>query len=614
MNSVRPAAHPESGCVTSTGNAPQQTAGRRRAIVAAILGELLIGLGCDTAPPQRTRRHADQATSAETDHLAQVVETLKQFHQMAGGESHRQLLYHLNGWIGTQPTDGAWSPDTQVSRLPRRFREMREMTTLERPVFVPTDPMYLIEAHWMRSISQWVSADASRRWVEAQRAAGGEAEYFADPALDSPEFQLEMARSVFDWAVRHIQLDELLPYPAAPAAKVGADSGAPAEQVSPPEQAVPGPGYRYYPYQVLLYGHGDAWQRARVFILLTRQLGLDTFMLAVDDRGPGSRPNLWCPAVLIGEELYLFDTALGLPIPGAKKGSVATLSEVLANPDLLRALDVDDDGRKMAYPVTADQLKSIAALIDAPPEALSRRMQLLESRLTGDNALILTVSPSELSRRLRAVPGLERLAVRLWTLPYETRMYRESLERLSRRDPQLQQRLIQEQGLYLPAVMQARRLHFEGQIESTENEWGAIGYYLESRKADQYIDEIATSADARQRLRIPPPPAHLTPQQQQTMLANQAAQYRLNKQHASYWLGLAQYDLGEYETAIHWLKDRTLDAYPNGVWTAGARYNLGRTYEALNRIEDARRLYFQSDSPQRHGDLLRARLLRDRAG
>ena len=70
------------------------------------------------------------------------------------------------------------------------------------------------------------------------------------------------------------------------------------------------------------------------------------------------------------------------------------------------------------------------------------------------------------------------------------------------------------------------------------------------------------------------------------------------------------YDLAEYEVAIHWLKDRTLDAFPDGVWTAGARYNLGRTYEALGRIEDARRVYYQSEGNQRHGNLLRAMLLR----
>ena len=81
------------------------------------------------------------------------------------------------------------------------------------------------------------------------------------------------------------------------------------------------------------------------------------------------------------------------------------------------------------------------------------------------------------------------------------------------------------------------------------------------------------------------------------------------KQHASYWLGLAQFDDGNLEAAASWFKDRSLELYPNGVWTAGARYNLARTYEALGDYERARELYLEDESPQQHGNLIRAKLL-----
>jgi hypothetical protein len=148
-----------------------------------------------------------------------------------------------------------------------------------------------------------------------------------------------------------------------------------------------------------------------------------------------------------------------------------------------------------------------------------------------------------------------------------------------------------------PSVQRGRILHFLGRIAGDELEPGAIAYYLETRKADQWIDALQTSEEARRQIGLPPLPPELNPQQRQMALAIQQSQLRLNKQHAGYWLGLAQYDLGRYETAVNWLKDRTLEAWPDGVWTGGARYNLGRTYEALGRIEDARRLYFQSRSP-----------------
>ncbi|MBW3597757.1 MAG: hypothetical protein KY475_10835 [Planctomycetes bacterium] len=574
---------------------------------ALIVG--MLAAGCESRTATRpTRRPAVSATAADQDHLAIALETLKQFFESDPDESQRQVLYHLNRWIDAQPPDDSWKRDPQIDRLPRWFREMPEMATLDDRVFLTDDVRYLTEAYILRSIGQWVSDDASRRWMEAKQEAAGADALVLDAALDTHEFRLEVAKALFDWTVRHIQLDTLLAYPQAKSAGVG---GAAVDALSPPEQGIPGPGYRYYPRQILMFGTGDAWQRARIFLLLLRQRGFDAAMLAVDDRGPGSRANLWCPAVLIDDKLYLFDTALGLPIPGEEAGSVATLSEVLANPDLLRNLDVDDGGETLAYPVSADDLKRVAALVDAETPALSRRMHMLESRLVGENELALAVSPTAIGQRLREGTGLTGIGVRLWRVPLETQMYREALQRLARRDPEIQRRLLQEQGVLAPTILRARLLHFLGRIEGDEHEPGAIGFYLETRKADQWIDALQTSPEAWAQIGLPPLPPELTPQQQQMARAIQQSQLRLNKQHAGYWLGLAQYDIGQHQTAINWLKDRTLDAYADGVWTGGARYNLGRTYEALGRIEDARRLYFQSEPPHRHGNLLRARLLRE---
>ena len=50
---------------------------------------------------------------------------------------------------------------------------------------------------------------------------------------------------------------------------------------------------------------------------------------------------------------------------------------------------------------------------------------------------------------------------------------------------------------------------------------------------------------------------------------------------------------------------------PGGPWTFGARYNLARTYETLGDITRARELLNEDDdSPQKHGNWLRAKLLR----
>ena len=81
------------------------------------------------------------------------------------------------------------------------------------------------------------------------------------------------------------------------------------------------------------------------------------------------------------------------------------------------------------------------------------------------------------------------------------------------------------------------------------------------------------------------------------------------KQDASYFLGLIHFEKGNYDVASKWFTTRTLDAYPDGPWTDGARCNLARCNEAMGNLEEARRLYQIDESPQRHGSLLRARRL-----
>ncbi len=110
----------------------------------------------------------------------------------------------------------------------------------------------------------------------------------------------------------------------------------------PDENALP-----HRPWQILLYGRGTAEQRAWVFALLCRQQGLDVVMLelAGAERPVGSkqpaarqpRDDFWLPAAGVDGQLYLFDTRLGLPIPGPGGEGVATLDQVQQDDDALAA-------------------------------------------------------------------------------------------------------------------------------------------------------------------------------------------------------------------------------------------------------------------------------------
>ena len=66
----------------------------------------------------------------------------------------------------------------------------------------------------------------------------------------------------------------------------------------------------------MLYGRGDYAERAKLMMLMLRQMEIDSVLLTV---GETAKP--WAVAVSIGKEYYLFDTKLGLPIPGEKIGS-----------------------------------------------------------------------------------------------------------------------------------------------------------------------------------------------------------------------------------------------------------------------------------------------------
>jgi hypothetical protein len=103
-----------------------------------------------------------------------------------------------------------------------------------------------------------------------------------------------------------------------------------------------------------------------------------------------------------------------------------------------------------------------------------------------------------------------------------------------------------------PMLWKARALHLHGSVSGKD---GASFLYLQARPPTSFIK----SAD------LP---------EEQKKLTLQA------KESASYWLGLVSYEGGDYRQAIDFFSRRTLEAWPNGQWTAGARYNLARTSEA----------------------------------
>jgi hypothetical protein len=449
----------------------------------------------------------------------------------------KQMTERLNQWMRQSPPKVQWSADPLVATLDPQLAKDDRLAPLITPqaladsVVEPHEGRLLQEAVWLRDI--------------ARRAQG---ESFNDVAE---------ATSIFDWIVRNIQLD--------------------ADQAELP----------YRPWETLVYGHGTAEQRTWLFALMARQLGLDVVVLEVPD---GNKTKFWLPALLTDGKLYLFDARLGLPIPDKGGKGVATLEELQADPQRLRQFDLDD----APYPVTADQLQHVTAHVVADAFDLSRRAAAIESKLSGDDRLALTVSPSALAEKLKAVPGI--VGIEIWDTPF--RILRDQLRVPIETRRQMAAEF--EPFAWRPTLWKARVLAFQGHQtgdadapnanleEIVDDQAEAIGLYTspQVRPPDRVLDSLASEPKRKV--------------------------YSAAKVAASYWVGLLLFDQGKYNLAEGWLGDPRLAAEDRGCWANGTRYNLARTYEAEGKNAEAIQLYEADDSPQRDGNRLRARWLKEK--
>ena len=548
-------------------------------------------------------RQAASAASGQTDreHLSAAMDYLQRADEFEESQARFQVAYHLNRWLEGQDLTEPWQADPLVSRLPRDVRDSREIKELSRGRFLMEEVKWLQEAVWMRQIATWVSQRPGdsrvEAWIEGRAAE-------MDP-LEAEH--LALATRLFDWTIRNLQLDELLPYPADVAAQPAQLPGGPETRpIPPPQRGIPGPGYQHFPWQTLIYGHGDAWQ-ARVFILLCRQEGIDVVMLAFPGKTTTPRPRPWLPAALVQGQLYLFDTRLGLPIPGPGGQGIATLPQVLEDRALLERLTLDDRHR---YDIDPSDLRKIIALQDASAAALSRRMKLVERQLTGQDRVVLTTDPTAVAERIRKCPGVAEMGI--WSVPYETTWFQDAMQTRIQEDQQTAAQYYRDYGVFTTRnlLVQGRYRHFRGEFDAQGDEKGAKSLYLEMRIPKAQLEKLATSEDVQKQLGLERERGEREILWK-ARLASSEHMINQAKLHATYWLGLAQYDTGKLDAAVEWFERRTIAGSPGTPWTPGARYNLGRTYQAQNNLEAAARWYEADDtSPQEQGDRLAARWLK----
>jgi hypothetical protein len=324
----------------------------------------------------------------------------------------------------------------------------------------------------------------------------------------------------------------------------------------------------------------------------------------------------WCVGVLIGDQIYLFETGLGTHVPGPDQVGIATLAQARKDASVVRRLGV---AGFFEYPLSKSDVQQCIALLNVVPEAMSPRMETLQSGLTGDRRMVTYVDADAMANNFDAVAGIG--GVRLWKVPLLAEVYQVQMERQAERDPMfafwfLSRWAIMDGGTDMAQMLsRGRWRHLLGQFDDDQDNAveGARTLYLAQRAPEYEIADLDIDVDLqkaygiRRELRISPEIYERQVKQMQIIM-------RLGKRTATYWLSLLQYDDGRFETAGSWLEKRVLDAEQLSHWEPAARYNLGRTLERLGETDRAIELYKTVGDPQEHGNRVRARLLAKMAG
>lgn len=593
-------------------------------------------VGCDTtprsgggAPTRIAQPRLEDAEQLGQDDLKLGLDSLNQVYEPsryyvdpnkpgAPPDVDSLALYHLNQWLARESKQaGAWKPTPLLQYVPKSLAAIQSLQELERTKLTVDDLQYLHGRIWQRDIAQRVTKQelpaAWKKWLDAN----------PDALPEEDSQQLSAALLLFDWTIRNVQLD---PFPTVEEAAVGTATSEDKDSAAlPPQRGVPGAGYRRYPYETLLYGHGDAYERARVFMELCRQRGIDTALLAVTSESGPAKP--WAVATLVGEQLYLFDAELGLPIRGKGASPVATLAALTSEPGLLEQMNVSE---KQSYWVKPGDLMSLQLFIAASPEELSKRMWLLDRQTTGSKHLALFADVDATAARLTSSPQLKGSKVSLWRVPFEASLYvslglglRLSRDEEFAKDYENQTFFVR---MPLSPIRQARQLQFQGTFDVSEEtqarrrqrerdkmaspaprDGGAVELYLMMRPEGGAIEDIAYSAFWQKFYNLNLPQDET---QRRQVLEMVTTRIKRSRDDVSFWLGLIQYEKADYDNAIKWLRQSLPDDDSSDrPWAGGARYNLARCYEALGQNEEAIKLYRDDDSPQKYGNRLRAKWL-----
>ncbi|GAB6165558.1 hypothetical protein JCM19992_15580 [Thermostilla marina] len=520
----------------------------RTAIVC--LAGIVLSAGCpnrSTTEQQQQLRTRAQAAHIESRRYFDIaINDLHRLHEFNGGEMIGRIADQLNQWLKDQQPDPAWQPDPLVDQLPEGFRQLPVVQRLGEFSFNQNDANHLLVSYWFSQIADWACGDT----------------------LDD----LSRARSLFDWTIRNIQLENQQRVPVLP-------SGVP---------LIPSMT------EVLLLGRGSPLDRALVFTELCRQEHLDAGIIAVQPNTPDGA-GTWQVAfvgVLIDGKIHLFDPLLGVPVPnergfyfneyGLLTAETATLDDAAGNPAIVRQLDIGETWQRLPDPSVLDR---VAVFVPAPPLALAQRMKRIEEELTGRDRFALYIDATAVAEQFATHPRVT--TVGLWTYPFEMVAQRVQYPTEITRYTQARLQMLQLVIGDVAPLWRGRQLYFQGKLAGEE---GAASFFQRARLSERQMSAM-----------------HLRPEEY--------ALFQQMKVTAAYWLGLIAMEQGNFDSAVEIFQRHTLAEQEGIEWQSGVLFHLGRITQLQRNYPQAVALYQQDTFlPSRFGSLLRASKIIELAG
>lgn len=547
-------------------------------------------------------------------------------------EFEEKISVGLNRWSNKILGDGElsaaggdlsnWKLDPAMQELVDKNKNLDLVARTTRAGFLSSDAFYLRNCAWENRLAKRVCEESPVNTLELYRLAAQIADVDANKPRESnvkivqtlhPELneadakKLTDAVLLFDWVTRNTQLNDEVVFSAdeLPNEKLNNIS-----TENPAVNGVRGLGYQHFRWQLLYLARADYVERARLVLALYRQRGLDAAMLEVKGRP-------WAVGALIGGQVYLFDTKLGLPIPGSKPGRVATLTEARETPAILDNLDlkVEESTRENTkYWVKSSDLSEVTALIMTSPEAVSRRMFILQGRLIGDFQIPVSDTPSASVEKFAKLSGV---TPKIWDIEFQVHQFRQALRNALAQSSFDDQVMSKVSWYFLDEAYVdgfapyrfARDLFVLGRFDSdlNSNKLNAIEMFYNLNYSDKTIDNLSLNRDLLAGLGILQEKGQ-SAAEFQNRLRDVQQQMRLVRRDAGVFLSQSHFDNGNPSAAANWLT-RMRDRDDTERWMPTIEYVLGRSVESRREYNEAVELYKRSSAAQFHGDLVRARLL-----